>query len=127
MIVEGGRWEAGAAITFPFPPEVIDMTLSGTVLAVDEPKLLSFTWGDQETLRFELYPEGSGTRLVSSTSSRRAGRRGTRPAGRTASTGSAGLPADPGAWRRRFTAYSTAFEPEIGPQEGPPADFKGDV
>lgn len=64
VIVEGGRWEAGAAITFPFPPEVIEMTLTGTVLAVDEPKLLFYTWGDQETLRFELYPEGSGTRLV---------------------------------------------------------------
>jgi uncharacterized protein YndB with AHSA1/START domain len=64
VIVEGGRWEVGAAITFPFPRQVIDMTLTGTVLAVDEPKLLSFTWGDQETLRFELYPEGAGTRLV---------------------------------------------------------------
>ena len=66
VIVEGGRWEVGAAITFPFPfpAEVIDMTLTGTVLAVDEPKLLSYTWGDDEILRFELYPEGEGTRLV---------------------------------------------------------------
>lgn len=127
VIVEGGRWEAGAAITFPFPPEVIDMTLTGTVLAVDEPKLLSFTWGDQETLRFELYPEGSGTRLVlidqleASWAARNA-------AGwEDCLDRLAGLPADPGAWRRRFAAYSTVFEPEIGPQEGPPADFKGDV
>ncbi len=127
VIVEGGRWEVGAAITFPFPPEVIDMTLTGTVLAVDEPKLLSFTWGDQETLRFELYPEGGGTRLVlidqleASWAARNA-------AGWADCLDRlAGLPADPGAWRRRFTAYSTAFEPEIGPQEGPPADFKGDV
>ena len=50
----------GAAISFPFPPEAIDMTLAGTVLAVDEPKLLSYTWGDQETLRFELYPVDKG-------------------------------------------------------------------
>ena len=40
------------------------MTLTGTVLAVDEPKLLSYTWGDDEILRFELHPEGEGTRLV---------------------------------------------------------------
>ena len=35
--------------------------------------------------------------------------------------------ADPDAWRRRFAAYSAVFEPEIGPQEGPPADYKGDL
>ena len=54
VIVEGGRWEVGAAITFHFPQQVIEMTLTGTVLAVDEPKLLSYTWGDDEILRFEL-------------------------------------------------------------------------
>ena len=37
VIVEGGRWEVGAAISFPFPPGVIEMTLTGTVLAADEP------------------------------------------------------------------------------------------
>ena len=87
VIVEGGRWEVGAAIAFPFPPEAMDLTLTGTVLAVDEPKLLSYTWGEDEILRFELYPE-------------------------------------PDAWRRRFDAYSAAFEPVIGPQEGPPAEYK---
>jgi uncharacterized protein YndB with AHSA1/START domain len=40
VIVDGGRWVAGASISFPFPPEVADLTLAGTVLAVDEPKLL---------------------------------------------------------------------------------------
>lgn len=37
VIIEGSLWEVGAAITFPFPPEVIDMTLTGEVLEVDEP------------------------------------------------------------------------------------------
>ena len=37
VILEGGRWEVGASITFPFPPEVIEMTLSGEVLTIDEP------------------------------------------------------------------------------------------
>jgi uncharacterized protein YndB with AHSA1/START domain len=63
VIVQGGRWEVGASITFPFPAEVIDMTLTGTVLAVDEPRLLSYTWGE-EVLSFELHPDGGGTRLV---------------------------------------------------------------
>src|SRR4051794_29984810 len=63
VIVEGGRWVAGAAITFPFPAEVIDMTLPGQAVGADEPRLLSFTWGE-ELLRFELTPAGSGTQLV---------------------------------------------------------------
>ena len=37
----------------------------------------------------------------------------------------AGLPRDPDAWRRRFAAYSAAFEPAVGPQEGPPAEYQG--
>ena len=91
VIVEGGRWEVGAAITFPFPPEVIDMTLTGTVLAVDEPKLLSYTWGDDEILRFELY---AGRRGHPPGAHRPApgelGRAERRRLGRTASTGSPG-------------------------------------
>jgi uncharacterized protein YndB with AHSA1/START domain len=125
VIVEGGRWEAGAAISFPFPSEKIDVTLTGTVLAVDEPKLLAYTWGE-ETLRFELHPEGDGTRLVLIDQL---------PAGWAARNAAgwadcldrlAGRPADPAAWPRRFADYSARFEPEIGPQAGPPAGYKGD-
>ena len=39
------------------------MTLTGEVLVVEEPRLLSYSWGD-EILRFELTAEGEGTRLV---------------------------------------------------------------
>jgi uncharacterized protein YndB with AHSA1/START domain len=127
VIVEGGRWVVGAAITFPFPPEVIDMTLTGTVLAVEEPRLLSYTWGEEEVLRFELYPEGSGTRLVL-TDQLRAGWAARNAAGwEDCLDRLAGRPAQPDAWRRRFTAYAAAFEPVIGPQEGPPAEYKGEV
>jgi uncharacterized protein YndB with AHSA1/START domain len=127
VIVEGGRWEVGAPITFPFPPEVMDMTLTGTVLAVDEPKLLSYTWGADEILRFELYPEGDGTRLVLTDQLR-----GSWVARNAAGWDDcldrlAGLPHDPDAWRRRFAAYSSAFGPALGPQEGPPAEYKGDA
>jgi uncharacterized protein YndB with AHSA1/START domain len=122
--VEGGRWEIGAAITFCFPPEVIDMTLKGEVLAVDEPTALAYTWGD-EILRFELHPEGSGTRLVLIDEL----------APGSAARNAAGWEecldrlcgADPGqgAWRPRFEAYSAAFEKLLGPQEGPPEGYKG--
>lgn len=127
VIVDGGRWVAGAAISFPFPPEVIDLTLTGTVLAVEEPSLLSYTWGADEILRFELHPDGTGTRLVL-TDQLQAGWAARNAAGwEDCLDRLAGLPADPGAWPRRFAAYSAAFEPVIGPQEGPPTDYKGDV
>jgi hypothetical protein len=35
------------------------------------------------------------------------------------------VPVEQDAWQRRFAAYSTAFEPVIGPQEGPPQGYKG--
>jgi uncharacterized protein YndB with AHSA1/START domain len=124
VIVDGGEWMPGAEITFPFPPEVIDLTLTGEVLEVEEPQLLSFTWGE-ETLRFELSPDGTGTRLVlidelpASAAARNA-------AGWDACLDRlAGLEPAPDAWRPRFEAYAAEFEPVIGPQEGPPAGYEG--
>ncbi len=123
VIVEGGEWVPGAEITFPFPPEVIDLTLTGEVLEVEEPQLLSFTWGE-ETLRFELSPDSNGTRLVlidelpASAAARNA-------AGWDACLDRlGGLEPAPDAWRPRFDAYAAEFEPVIGPQEGPPAGYE---
>jgi len=125
VIVEGGRWEVGAAITFPFPAEVMDMTLTGTVLAVDEPKLLSYTWGEDEVLRFELHPDGDGTRLVL-TNQLEAGWAARNAAGwEDCLDRLAGLAVEQDAWQGRFATYSATFEPVIGPQEGPPAGYKG--
>jgi uncharacterized protein YndB with AHSA1/START domain len=125
VIVAGGRWVVGAAIAFLFPPEDIDLTLTGEVLAVDEPNLLSFTWGE-ETLHFELSPEDGGTRFVLIDEL---------PAGSAARNAAgwdtcldrlAGLNVESTAWKSRFEAYAAAFEPVIGPQEGPPQNYKGD-
>lgn len=124
VIVQGGEWRVGTAISFPFPPEVIEMTLSGEVLAVDEPRELAFTWGE-ETLRFELTPRDGGTRLVLIDEL---------PPGAAARNAAgwdtcldrlAGLEPAPDAWRRRFAVYAAAFEPELGRQEGPPEGYKG--
>ncbi|MGH3164591.1 MAG: SRPBCC domain-containing protein [Trebonia sp.] len=125
VIVEGGRWEVGAKIAFPFPPEVIDMTLAGQVLAVEEPRLLSYTWGDQETLRFELYPDGDGTRLVLSDELEPGSAARNAAGWEDCLDRLAGQPPRHDAWQERFAAYSAAFTPEIGPQEGPPAGYKG--
>jgi uncharacterized protein YndB with AHSA1/START domain len=125
VIVDGGHWVAGAAITFPFPAEVIDMTLTGEVLEVDEPTLLAFTWGE-ETLRFELSARDDGTHLVlidelpASAAARNA------VGWDTCLDRLAGIESSPDAWQSRFQAYTAAFEPVIGPQEGLPAGYKGD-
>ena len=125
VIVDGGEWRVGATISFPFPPEVIEMTLTGEVLAVDAPRALAFTWGE-ETLRFELTPQDGGTRLVLIDEL-------SPPAAARNAAGwdqcldkLAGLDPVPDAWKKRFATYAPAFEPEFGPQEGPPAGYKGD-
>jgi uncharacterized protein YndB with AHSA1/START domain len=124
VIVEGGNWQVGAAITFPFPPEVIDMTLTGEALEVDEPHVLAYTWGE-ETLRFELTPEDGGTRLTL-VDELPAGAAARNAAGwETCLDRLAGLNPAPDAWQPRFEHYATAFEPTLGPQEGPPAGYKG--
>lgn len=126
VIVEGDRWVVGAPITFTFPPEVTDLTMTGTVLAVDEPNLLSYSWGEDEILRFELHPEGDGTRLVL-TDQLQASWAARNAAGwENCLDMLAGLTPERTAWQRHFDAYAAAFEPVIGPQEGPPADYKGE-
>jgi len=124
VVVASGRWEVGAAITFVFPSDVIDMTLTGEVLVVDEPNALAFSWGE-EILRFELSAADGGTHLVLVDEL---------PAGIAARNAAGwemcldrlvGLNPGPDAWRAHYEAYVVAFEPALGPQEGPPAGYKG--
>ena len=124
VVVDGGRWVVGAAITFLFPPEVIDMTLSGEVLVVEEPRLLSYRWGD-EILRFELSAQDGGTRLLLINEL---------PAENAARNAAgwdecldrlAGLDPGENSWKPRFEAYASAFELVIGAQDGPPTGYKG--
>jgi uncharacterized protein YndB with AHSA1/START domain len=119
VILSGGRWEVGAAITFPFRPEVFDLTLTGEVLEVDEPSVLAFTWGD-DALRFELSPEGNGTRLVlidelpPDAAARNA-------AGwEQCLDRLAGIEPEPNGWQPRFERYAATFEPALGPQSPRP-------
>lgn len=124
IIVEGGAWKVGARLEFPFPPDVIDMTLEGEVLVVEEPHALAYTWGG-DTLRFELHDHDGGTRLVLVNELPRpnAARNAAgwddcldRLTGRNPSSD---------AWRDHFERYSREFAPELGPQDGPPEGYKG--
>ena len=126
VIVAGERWEPGAAITFEFPSEVIDMTLTGEVLEVDEPNALAFTWGD-EILRFELAADNGGTRLVLINELSPSAAARNAAGWDTCLDRLAGLEPALDSWRPRFEAYASAFEPALGPQEGPPAGYKGDA
>ena len=118
--VVGGTWRVGAAIVFRFSP-AFDMTLDGEVLAVDEPRLLSYSWGEN-ILRFELVAEGTGTRMVLTDDL---------PTGHAARNAAGweeclarldGRSAAPeGSWNDAFERYASEFSSLLGPQEGPPA------
>jgi uncharacterized protein YndB with AHSA1/START domain len=115
VILSGGRWEVGATITFPFRSEAHDLTLTGEVLEVEEPRVLAFTWGD-DALRFELSPEGDGTRLVlidelpPDAAARNA-------AGwEQCLDRLAGVEPEADGWQPRFERYAATFEPALGPQ-----------
>lgn len=127
------RWEVGAALTFTFPGQA-EFTVDGVVLECDRPRVLAYLWG-QETLRFDLEPlpagsagagESGGTRLVmvDELSAPVAARNAAgwhlcldRLAGHAPAEGRQ-------EWRRLFALYRAAFEPSLGPQEGPPAGFE---
>jgi uncharacterized protein YndB with AHSA1/START domain len=124
VVVDGGEWRVGAAIAFPFPPEVIELTLSGVVLEVEVGKRLTYTWGD-ETLQFELSPRAGGTRLILTDALPPEAAARNAAGWETCLDRLAGLETDPDAWKTRFEVYAAAFAAELGPQEGPPAGYKG--
>jgi uncharacterized protein YndB with AHSA1/START domain len=126
VIVEGGVWKVGAAISFAFPPDVIDMTLAGEVLEVEEPLRLSYTWGD-DTLRFELEGSDDGTDLALYNEVSASGAARNAAGWDECLDRLAKLTVTPGTWRVRFAHYQREFEPVLGAQEGPPAGYKGSV
>ena len=124
VIVEGGVWKVGASISFPFPPDIIDMTLTGEVLEMDEPSRLAYTWGE-DTLRFELSESGSGTLLVLFNELSASGAARNAAGWDDCLDRLVGLAVSSDAWRTHFAEYQRAFEPVLGPQEGPPDGYKG--
>lgn len=61
--VEVDELRVGAAMRFGFGP---DLVVTGAVTECDPPKVFAFSW-DTDVLRFELEPDGDGTRFVLST------------------------------------------------------------
>jgi uncharacterized protein YndB with AHSA1/START domain len=59
--IEGER-VAGAALRFAFPNDEAP-TMHGEMITYAPPSVLEFRWGDDDTLRFDLQPDGNGTVL----------------------------------------------------------------
>ncbi|HEY1988371.1 MAG TPA: SRPBCC domain-containing protein [Acidimicrobiales bacterium] len=116
------EWTVGAILTFVFRENEAP-SFTGTVLELEEPRLLAYTWGE-EMLRFVLTPQpDGGTRLVLTDELDR-GIAARNAAGWEACLAElAGESAD-GEWKPRFDRYAVAFEPTLGPQEGPPRGFE---
>ena len=114
--IEVDRWEAGASLTHHFdgglPP------LPGTVIECSEPHRLVFTWGD-DTISFELFPADGGTKFVLTEEL------GASHAARNAAGWEICLErlvegSVSESWDSRFQRYTSAFEPILGAQDGPP-------
>jgi uncharacterized protein YndB with AHSA1/START domain len=124
VIVEGGAWKVGARISFPFPPDIIDMTLNGEVLEVVESSRLAYTWGE-DTLRFELRESGDGTLLVLYNELSASGAARNAAGWDDCLDRLAHLSVHTDSWKVHFGQYQREFEPILGPQEGPPSAYKG--
>ena len=127
-----GEWTAGAKLEFPLEGLVAaaatEEDYHGEVLSAEPPRLLEFRWG-RDILRYELRPAGDGCRLIfvhsfedKSTAARNA-------AGwemcfaNMDSALAAQAPAefDMEPWGVLFERYVAEFEPQAGPQQGPPS------
>jgi uncharacterized protein YndB with AHSA1/START domain len=112
------EWKVGAVLQHTFDQPGID-PLPGTVLAWDPPHRVSFTWGT-DTITFELRPAaGGGTDFVLTEEL------GANIAARNAAGWEVCLErlasgTSPDDWKARFEHYVAVFEPELGPQDGPP-------
>jgi uncharacterized protein YndB with AHSA1/START domain len=116
--IEIDRWEAGATLVHHFDGQPFG-PLPGKVLECTEPHRLVFTWGD-DTIGFELSPTEGGTifvlteELAASSAARNAA--GWEVCLERLVEGVVGED-----WTSRFERYRAAFEPALGPQDGPPA------
>lgn len=116
------EWKVGAGLTFVFRENQAP-SFTGTVLELEEPRLLAYTWGE-ETLRFVLTPQpGGATRLVL-TDELDHGFAARNAAGWEDCLAQLAGVTLAGSWRPRFDRYTVAFEPTLGPQEGPPTGFE---
>ena len=126
-----GEWKVGEGLQFEFQhgegDGLPEEDLRGEVLAVDPPKLLEFSWGKYR-YRCELSPEGDGCLLRFTESSADPSQGACHAAGwemcfenfEAILQGVEVALFVYEAWQAKFEKYVRKFEPEMGPQQGPP-------
>ncbi|MGH9007399.1 MAG: SRPBCC domain-containing protein [Acidimicrobiales bacterium] len=112
------EWKTDATLRFVFRGGEAD-DLDGTVLECDEPGLLAFTWGE-ETLRFEIAPDGAGSVLVLTDELPAAWAARNTAGWEACLERLEGRVPERDFWKGRFDRYVATFEPLVGHQEGPP-------
>lgn len=118
-----GEWKVGAELTFTDRENRMD-PMSGSVLEVDQPRVLSYTWGP-ETLRFELSATADGGTDLVLTDELDQGHAARNAAGWDVCLAALeGHTLGDNAWKPKFERYVELFEPALGPQEGPPPGFE---
>jgi uncharacterized protein YndB with AHSA1/START domain len=115
--IEIDRWERGATLTHHFDDQSLS-PLPGVVLECSEPHRLVFTWGD-DTISFELSAAEGGTSFVL-TEELGAAKAARNAAGWELCLERLVAGAVGEGWTSRFERYSAAYEPVLGPQDGPP-------
>ena len=126
-----GEWKVGAELRFEFQhgegDGLPEEELRGEVLAVEPERLLEFRWGTS-VLRCELIPDGDGCRLLFSENIADASMGARNAAGwefclqnfEALLEGAATAKFVLDVWRERFDHYVGVFQPQFGPQQGPP-------
>jgi uncharacterized protein YndB with AHSA1/START domain len=129
-----GDWAVGAGLKFIFPGDVSGIVAEedtkGEVLALEAGRLLEFSWGTTSVLRMEIVPTEKGCRFVFSDTKSDPSIVARDGAGWQAclveflsvlETGASGK-YQPEDWRVPFAKYTAKFEPDAGPQQGPPIE-----
>jgi uncharacterized protein YndB with AHSA1/START domain len=124
-----GERAAGARLTFRFEQIEID-PMHGELVTFEPPSLMELTWGG-DRLRFELAPDGDGTRLTFTATMAELGKATRDGAGwhqcldslDRALAGGPERPSDTDRWRELRDSYAERFGPEAS-MLGPPKEWE---
>jgi uncharacterized protein YndB with AHSA1/START domain len=120
--IEIDEWKVGASLTHHFDEHDID-PLPGRVIEWDPPHRVRFTWAE-DTISFELSPDPTGGTIFVLTEELGRARAARNAAGWDSCLDRLEFAHEAETWTSRFDRYSTAFEPVLGPQEGPPENIQ---